>query len=364
MKIEVMIYAYLAICAAMICFNIACIFIFRRQDKRLDKYSRRFIEVVSQAIEMQSVTTEHCDYLSKALKKTNNLMAFEKTLDELLVKESESVYKYLEEITPVFVRLTLEYKKKNKMYTAYFFYIVKKYRIFQKQSDDAVMETLLEVVRSPELYIRENALQAIYSIGSEEYVQKALLILNDSKEYHHPKMIADGLLNFTGNTQRLDTLLWESFEYFSIPMQLAILNYFRFCSSAHCERILKMLTSPDLDDELAYSCIRYLGKYTYAPAYSVLLRFAEEYQHEQWEYSAIAATALANYPGDRTEAVLKELLQNTNWHVRYNASQSLMALGLYYTDLIDVFEGSDRYASEILRYRFDQQKLEEEKTVV
>ena len=42
MKAEALIYAYLAVCAAMIGFNIVCIFVFRVKDKRLDHYSRRF----------------------------------------------------------------------------------------------------------------------------------------------------------------------------------------------------------------------------------------------------------------------------------------------------------------------------------
>lgn len=41
--------------------------------------------------------------------------------------------------------------------------------------------------------------------------------------------------------------------------------------------------------------------------------------------------------------------------------KSLEQLGFGYRDLIDVIEGHDRYASEILRYRFDVRELEERK---
>ena len=74
MKAEVLIYAYLAVCAAMIGFNIVCIFVFRAKDKRLAHYSKRFIGIVRQRIEDGNVTEEHCKYLSRKLKKTNNLM--------------------------------------------------------------------------------------------------------------------------------------------------------------------------------------------------------------------------------------------------------------------------------------------------
>ena len=39
----------------------------------------------------------------------------------------------------------------------------------------------------------------------------------------------------------------------------------------------------------------------------------------------------------------------------------LEQLGFGYRDLIDVIAGHDRYASEILRYRFDVRELEERK---
>ena len=363
MKAEILIYAYLAVCAAMIGFNVVCMFIFHVKDKRLDRYSTRFIKIVHQVIEDQTVTEEHCKYLSKKLKKINNLMAFDKTLEELFPQNPKQTKDYIRQLSSVFTYLTLEYKKKSEIQAAYFPYIIHKYKVFQGQPISIVMDTMLELVHSPSLYVRENALQAIYSIGSVECTMNALWILNESTYYHHPKMITDGLLNFSGDTKQLAELLWNNLHRFSQKMQRVIVDYFRFSSSDHQERILELLTSHGVDDEVAYSCIRYLGKYAYPPAYPILTGIVERYQHNQWIYTAITASALASYPGDRTVAVLKELLHSPNWHVRYNASQSLMTLGLYYTDMIDVFEGRDRYASEIMRYRFDQKNMKEKEAV-
>ena len=363
MKAEILIYAYLAVCAAMIGFNVVCMFIFHVKDKRLDRYSTRFIKIVHQVIEDQTVTEEHCKYLSKKLKKINNLMAFDKTLEELFPQNPKQTKDYIRQLSSVFTYLTLEYKKKSEIQAAYFPYIIHKYKVFQGQPISIVMDTMLELVHSPSLYVRENALQAIYSIGSVECTMNALWILNESTYYHHPKMITDGLLNFSGDTKQLAELLWNNLHRFSQKMQRVIVDYFRFSSSDHQERILELLTSHGVDDEVAYSCIRYLGKYAYPPAYPILTGIVERYQHNQWIYTAITASALASYSGDRTVAVLKKLLHSPNWHVRFNASQSLMALGLYYTDMIDVFEGRDRYASEIMRYRFDQKNMKEKEAV-
>ena len=363
MKAEVLIYAYLAVCAAMIGFNIACIFVFRAKNKRLNHYSQRFIRIVRQVIADRTVTEDHCKYLSRKLKKINNLMAFDKTLDALFAQNPEKIKDYIRQLSPVFIYLTLEYKKKSKIQAAYFPYIIKKYKILQGQPIGIVMDILLELVHSPSLYVRENALQAIYSIGSVECTMNALWILNESTYYHHPKMITDGLLNFSGDTKQLAERLWDNLHRFSKKMQRVIVDYFRFSSSDHQKRILELLTSHGVDDEVAYSCIRYLGKYAYPPAYPVLTDIVEKYQHDQWIYTSITASALSGYPGERTVAILKELLHSPNWHVRSNASQSLMAVGLYYTDIIDVFEGRDRYAGEIMRYRFDQKNMKEKEAV-
>ena len=46
MYVETLIYAYLAICMAMILFNCACIFIFRRRDRVLRRHSVRLAEEI------------------------------------------------------------------------------------------------------------------------------------------------------------------------------------------------------------------------------------------------------------------------------------------------------------------------------
>jgi hypothetical protein len=363
MKAEVLIYAYLAVCAAMICFNIVCIFVFHMKDKRLERYSSRFIKIVERVIEDGEVTDKHCKYLSRKLKKINNLMAFDRTLEELFDQEPDQTREYLKKLLPVFTFLALEYRKKSEIQAAYFPYIIHRYQVFQGQPISLVMDTMLELVHSPSLYVRENALQAIYSTGNVDCAINALRMLDESSYYHHPKMITDGLLNFSGDTKQLGKRLWDAFDLYSKQMQRVIVDYFRFSSADHQERILQLLTSQGVDDEIAYSCIRYLGKYAYSPAYPVLIDIIEKHQHDQWIYTAITASALSGSPGDRTVAVLKELLHNPNWHVRANASQSLMALGVYYTDVIDVFEGHDRYAGEILRYRFDQKNMQQKEAV-
>ena len=134
MKAEVLIYAYLAVCVAMIGFNIVCIFSFRIKDKRLEHYSSRFMKIVRKTIENQKVTDSHCRFLSKKLKKINHLMAFDKTLEDLFAQDPEQAKDYIRQLSSVFTYLTLEYRKKSEIQAAYFPYIIKNISTIQKPS--------------------------------------------------------------------------------------------------------------------------------------------------------------------------------------------------------------------------------------
>lgn len=356
--IETLIYVYLAICVSMIIFNIVCIYYFHRRDKMILRRNKRFVEEILTQIQLEKPDKKHCKKLTKKLTNINYLMAFDEALEIAYEKEPEKMKTYMEQLSSIFLYLTLEYLKKEKMKAAYFPYIIKKYDILQGRNITLFTNAMLELVKDENLYCRENALQALYSIGNADSILEALKILDSSNFYHHSKMIYDGLLLFEGNREELDAKIWECFFSFSITMRTTLLNYFRFSSGDYCEQILRIMINKEEDNEIRYACIRYFTKYPYEPALAFLYDFAEQDQ-TFWEYTAITASALASYPSDKTINLLKELLCDENWYVRYNAAESLDKLGLRYEDLIDIFEGKDRYASEMLRYRFDKKNLTE-----
>jgi len=80
----------------------------------------------------------------------------------------------------------------------------------------------------------------------------------------------------------------------------------------------------------------------------------------EWEYKAIAATALAKYKSQQVIDVLKEALKSDNWYIRFNASESLVAQNIGYMELIDIYNGTDRYAREILEYKMETSRLKKQ----
>lgn len=361
--VQSLIYIYLSVCVAMIIFNVVCIYVFHRRDKKLMKRSESFIEMVEEQIEAGEVDEKHRKQLTCKLTKINNLMAFEETLDRIYEDKPDAIRAYIEALTPVFVYLTVEYTKKNKLKAAYFTYLIRKYGILRGQSISIVIRTMLTLVKDESLYCRENALQALYAIGDADSILEALKILDNNSLHHYSKMLTDGLLRFSGDYEKLDLRLWREYPKFSTGMKLVILNYFRFSGRAlYHEQFLRLMTEPGQNDEIVFSCIRYFGRHAYEPALPFLYEYARV-GDGKWEYAAISASALATYPNLKTIALLKDLLCNRNWYVRYNAAESLERIGLSYDELIDVFEGRDRYAAEMLRYRFDKKRIREGEAV-
>lgn len=342
----------------MICFNIVCIFWFRRNDKLMDERCDDYVEIIRREAMKEIVSQEHKSFLMKKLVHVKGLMAFERSLDILRLEKGISLENYLSQLVSVFTQLTVEYSRKNELQAAYFPYLIAKYRLLRNQDNKKTNRAFFELLKSPGIYSRENALAAFYSMGNSSNVAEALRIIDRNEYYHHKKLITDGLMTFRGSKEELVEVLWERLGDYSVEMQTAILDFIRFTSGEHCEKMLELLTGK-YDREIKFCAIRYFGKYHYDPAYEHIIKYVEHETDGRWEYTAIACLALSNYPCERTVTALKAKLNSMHWHVRFNASQSLEELGLEYVDMIDVFESSDRYAGEMMRYRFDQKKIRE-----
>lgn len=367
MNVETLIYAYTAICISMIIFNICCVFVFRYSDKRLyvrgDALRKRIEIQLTRLEDWKDVEESHKNYLARKLTRVGNLMAFDElialdmTIEELNSGRRGITEKYLRSLHGVFTLLALEYKNSDKLRLAYFAYLIGKYSIIKDLPIDKITDVMLSILDEKSLYCRENAMYALYQSGSVESVTEALLIIDRNHPFYHTKLLSDGLLTFTGDSAALAKRLWEVLPRFSQPIQIAVMDYLRFSTGDYCGQMLELLADGSIDDELRFSCIRYFGKYRYDAAYPLLLSFADPDSSLRWEYTAIAASALSCYPSERSIGVLKSCLSNENWYVRFNAAQSLESFGLGYIDLINVIDGSDRYAREILQYNFDLRRV-------
>ena len=364
MKIEIMIYVYIAICISMIAFNIVYVFVLRHREKALGTNSEKFKKIICDQIEAikngKEISEKYIKYLCKKLDRTAGITAFDKALESVFEKEPDMAQKYLVETFYAFEYLTHRYISKDTIKIAYFPHILHKYNILKHYDSEKVLDALLNLLRSVNVYCRENTLKALYSMQRPDVVVASLKIIDKNLSFHHSKLICDGLLNYNGDKENLKDMLFESFNAYSTGMQLNILNYFRFGNIRCDKEMLELLSNEKADSELRFAAIRYFEKFPIKEAESSIQAIAENLEGRTWEYQAIASSALKSYPGDVTFRILVENLSSSNWHIRQNSAISLEKLGYTYHDLINVFDGNDRYAREIMRYRLDKRNAEKE----
>ncbi|MBE6650585.1 MAG: hypothetical protein E7613_04655 [Ruminococcaceae bacterium] len=364
MNIEMMIYVFIAVCVSMIAYNIVYIFILRHREKALSSNSKKLEDIINKQIKRikrgKEVDENHKKFLKKKLDKTAGITAFDKALEKIYETDPKAVDKYLFETFSVFEYLTHRYITKDTLKIAYFPYILHKYNILKEYKSRELTDILFDLLRSPNVYCRENTIKALYSMGSPEITLQALKIIDKILSFHHPKLICDGLLNYKGDKSALKDALLGAFGDFSVQMRVNILNYFRF-GNVRCDReMLEFLKNEKEDKEIRFSAIRYFEKFPSEDAREILQNLAENLEERTWEYQAISTSALKSYPDDKTFRILVQNLSNSNWHVRQNSAISCEKLGYTYHDLINVFDGDDRYAKEMMRYHLDRRKAEKE----
>lgn len=357
MRIEYIVYLYLAVCLAMIFFNIATVFVLRVQARLENWLQRRFLCEIRREVEQARRAGEssraHRRSLLRRLRSSEALLTYVAAARTVWGEDPAGLRLYMRSLPDVFVRLDPWYERRNDLIRrSFFLYVLSEYGTYCGTTYPRLAEAMLRAVRAPSVYCRENALAALCAAGIPQYVVTALQILDGERIAHSGKLITDGLLRFAGDRAALSDCLWAAYDGFSLRMKEAVLNFMRFDSGQHGSRMLAILCDEDGNDELRYSAVRYFGRYPDPRAYPVLLRLASP-GTPRWEYASIASGALAAYPGEETIRVLKDNLRVANWYVRLNAAESLERLGVEYGELVDVLNGNDRYAREILAYQLD-----------
>lgn len=362
---EVLLYGYGAVCLSMLAFNIVYNMVMKHSDLRSFRRARKIrTKIRWQLLLLRTgggVQPKHIRYLKRRLLKLRWLIAFCDGAKELLAKEDAAVAAYDEALQPVIAYLAEAYQKRDDMQAAYFAYVLSKYRKKRHLVMDSVQAVLVGYMKRNSLYCHVNALEALYHFGSAESIVQAVRLLDEGDSFLHGKILTDGLLTYTGDHDTLCRLLWEEFEFLSVRMQVPILNYLRYRTGGFCKEMASLMTDPERDKEIRLCAVRYFGRYPYLPALSPLLDFISDQDPSHWEYAAVSASALSAYPKEQTIGALMEAMHSQNWYVRYNAAASLDTYHPDYPELLNIMEGHDRYAREMLMYRLSSTYQEEEK---
>lgn len=178
-------------------------------------------------------------------------------------------------------------------------------------------------------------------------IEKAFNLLNEQQNFHHAKLLTDGLLKFQGDVSLLCETLWKHHKEWDQTLMMSVVDYIRFRDQTYGLKFLPELKKESTDLEIRLAILRYYRKYQIWEAYEVILDCVNgEYGNE---CAIVACAALENYPKSETIAVLKKALTNANWYVRKNAAASLIKLGTQ-EGVEEILTGNDRFAREMLAY--------------
>lgn len=361
MKIEWLIAFYLFISVMMIVFNFGYLAYEKVHARRFDVRTKRLAELLGDEIERNAAfpTEEHKRTLERAMRRMAGMESFDLTMGHLLREDPAKSERYLHGIATVFDHLTYHFAKKEDLHRAYFAYIVRRwYR--ERPASDTVEQALLRYVREGSFYARQNALEALAQVGSARALAEAIASLERDGDFHSPKLITEAALAFSGDAALLEAELEERIGRFGPQTRAALVNYLRMADLGDPDAVLGLLRDEREDLEVRLACIRYFMRRRFEPAEVDLLALAADGDPARWEFAAVAATALANYPGERAVEVLKGCLSSPSWFVRHNAAKALYGYGLTLEDLDDVVSGPDAYARDMVTYHWELKRVEEE----
>lgn len=361
--IKVTIYIYFAIMILFILFSMYALWREKLILKKIERKKRNYKKEISREIKKLSlekhISKKHLNSLQKELMDTENLLIFEEVLESLKNKDI-NIQNYCIEISHLFQKLVEIYRKKDSIQKAYFSHVLSSFPQLLQGEEKSIEYAMMHFVFDSSVYCRENAMLFFYHKGSAEQVVNSLKKISNRKLYYNAKLLADDLLQFTGNTKELVSLLLEAFNEFSIQFQVAIINYIRFIKEDRKEKLYQKLISRKYNKEVDLAIIRYFARYSYEPVLDELIKIMQN-KNSQDEYRIVAAMALAIYDKKEIRKLLISNLSDSNWYVRKNSAISLTRMNLTKRELEEALKTDDPYAKEMLEYAWQEKIWREDK---
>lgn len=362
--IQFVIYVYLFIILFFISFYVS---IFIKEKIMYQKYHQKkrvYKEIITKEInnmtKKQIFSDNHICFLQKELININHLLLFEEILIDLEKKNKKEVMNYCMKISSAFSFLIRSYRRKSSMEKAYFTYVLSMFPMLMHHNDNLVDYAMMSFVFDPSIYCRENAMLFFFHKGSSRQVIYSLKKINKRNLYYSPKLLADDLLQFSGNHEELASLLLEEFNDFSIRFQIAILHYIRLKGIDRKEDLYQKLLSKKYDKEVELAIIRYFARYKYDKVLKELLHFMHNKNAYDFEYRIVTAFALATYDTKEVRKILIHSLADCNWYVRKNAANSLVKMNVSIEELKQSLTTEDTYAREMLQSIWEEKLFSED----
>lgn len=284
----------------------------------------------------------------KRITKSQKMIALHQFLEAFSEQERS---RFLYENRLAVIEIVQQMKSKTKK--AYFAYMLSTLCVSTKNVGNVYGELMLQFIVLDSIFLRENALKALYHLGNPQMLQRAFSTLSQNSIYHSEKLISDGLAAYDSDKQMLIHCIMKEFEHYNDCYKLALVNYLNYYNEhTYDEILIDYLDSKKTSTDLNCSILRLIGKQVNEDNKNIILKYISQcVECDEWEAVAVAAGVLGNFPKEeRLTEVLLQGLTSRNWYIRKNSAKSLCKHGLSQAELTKIENGQDQYAKDAIIY--------------
>lgn len=355
-NLQIFLLIYIALVSAFIVADVVLKIMMARFPVRQEKAKKYWKDVFESCL-----ASEDGVFPKKALRRLRWqawILGFFDTYDEMSVKDSR-IRGMIEKNKDGIFYACSKYRKSNVTLRAYFAHFCCSLKINTPEDYNKYTRLMLSCLTDHSVYSCENALKALYSFGNAQAVADAFGILSEKHIYHSEKLLADGLLTFSGDMEKLEDLLVRGFPEWSGCCRVALVNFLNYRGTARFDGgMMKYLKDPASDTNLKCSILRMLSKRGSAELAAEIERILKDDDAAEWEAAAVAAKAAGNMDSEEMREALFRSLSSKYWIVRMNSAKSLAKMNVPKEMICRKMKDGDRYAAEELRYELEAAERE------
>lgn len=330
-------------------FGLAQLMIMKSQkkfDEDVNKKSLRWNEYFTKAVENDNYSINNSTL--RKLKKPAVLNGF---FEELRNTDADIRNKIIENN---FERINVLFRRTNdETIKADFAYQISLTKIDDEIRERYISGFMRELLNGKSIYLRENALRAIYSSKNIDSVIESLLWMSDKGIYHNEKLIIDGLLSFAGDRDELCRAIVKNMKSFNDNYRDALVGFFfTYRWNENDDELIELIDDKDTGIETICSIARNIGRNKCEKNKQALIDLVKRYSSSDSISPAIVAISfMGQYKGDKEiiDLLLKQISSN-DWYIRMNSAKSLIQCGISDEQKSEILNGSDKYAKDALEY--------------
>lgn len=277
--INAAVYIYIFICVALLLFNIGYVLYVKMRTRRDPERVRTMLQFQMRVFGKgkkgtYTVTEAYREELFGMLRHNVWLRAFHKALVKNDRRYGSDVTRaYLMACADVWLKTATCYCDRSAMERAYLAYIISVDFASVSSRIRGLGRILLEFIKDGDtIYVRENVLKALSTLGDARNIERALLRLEDRGIRHHTHLLTEQFLRFNGDRVSFLRRMWACKDKWNPQTRVALI---RAMTTVEADFHLELIPQMDVasGDEI-FALMRYFKRHPHRDAKARILRIA------------------------------------------------------------------------------------------